>query len=381
MEEPISTVVGYDDFSHDDGIRNHSSAASQVGNETPQLSCVTRAEGIKPNRKNSVRATVDTEDSFFNLLHGSDPIRMELTRLENLVKDKDREFLEAQAEVKALKLSERLKTKAVEELADQLEKVDEKLKSMEILLENKNLELKRINSEKKAAQSGQIAAEATLRRVHAAQKDEDLPPIEAILAPLEAELKLARHEIARLQENNRALERLTKSKEAALVEAERTVEVAEAKATTVDCLQNQNQELLRQIEIFQEDNKFLDKMHRQKVAEVEKLSRTVVELEEAVVAGGGAVNAARDYQRQVHELLEGKKTLERELARAKVSANRVATVVANSWKDSQDKLMPVKQWLDERRFMQGEIQQLRDKLSAMEKSAKNELQLKVLPYS
>ncbi|CAK9212635.1 unnamed protein product [Sphagnum troendelagicum] len=376
MEEPISTVVGYDDFSHDAGIRNHSSAASQVGNETPQLSCVTRAEGIKPNRKNSVRATVDTDDSFFNLLHGSDPIRMELTRLENLVKDKDRELVEAQAEVKALKLSERLKTKAVEELADQLEKVDEKLKSTEILLENKNLELKRINSEKKAAQSGQIAAEATLRRVHAAQKDEDLPPIEAILAPLEAELKLARHEIARLQENNRALERLTKSKEAALVEAERTVEVAEAKATTVDCLQNQNQELLRQIEIFQEENKFLDKMHRQKVAEVEKLSRTVVELEEAVVAGGGAVNAARDYQRQVHELLEGKKTLERELARAKVSANRVATVVANSWKDSQDKLMPVKQWLDERRFMQGEIQQLRDKLSAMEKSAKNELQLK-----
>ncbi|CAM6065888.1 unnamed protein product [Sphagnum tenellum] len=376
MEEPISTVVGYDDFSHDAGIRNHSSAASQVGNETPQLSCVTRAEGIKPNRKNSVRATVDTDDSFFNLLHGSDPIRMELTRLENLVKDKDRELVEAQAEVKALKLSERLKTKAVEELADQLEKVDEKLKSTEILLENKNLELKRINSEKKAAQSGQIAAEATLRRVHAAQKDEDLPPIEAILAPLEAELKLARHEIARLQENNRALERLTKSKEAALVEAERTVEVAEAKATTVDCLQNQNQELLKQIEIFQEENKFLDKMHRQKVAEVEKLSRTVVELEEAVVAGGGAVNAARDYQRQVHELLEGKKTLERELARAKVSANRVATVVANSWKDSQDKLMPVKQWLDERRFMQGEIQQLRDKLSAMEKSAKNELQLK-----
>jgi prefoldin subunit 5 len=93
-------------------------------------------------------------------------------------------------------------------------------------------------------------------------------------------------------------------------------------------------------------------MHRQKVAEVEKLSRTVVELEEAVVAGGAAVNAARDYQRQIHELLEGKKTLERELARAKVSANRVATVVANSWKDSQDKLMPVKQWLDERRFMQ-----------------------------
>ncbi|KAF5794599.1 putative microtubule-associated protein [Helianthus annuus] len=48
----------------------------------------------------------------------------------------------------------------------------------------------------------------------------------------------------------------------------------------------------------------------------------------------------------------GKKTLDRELAHAKVTANRVATVVANDWKDSNDKMMPVKQWLKERRFLQ-----------------------------
>jgi hypothetical protein len=58
-----------------------------------------------------------------------------------------------------------------------------------------NLEAKKINDEKKAALAAQFAAEATLRRVHAAQKDEDMPPIEAILAPLEAELKLARQEV------------------------------------------------------------------------------------------------------------------------------------------------------------------------------------------
>lgn len=46
------------------------------------------------------------------------------------------------------------------------------------------------------------------------------------------------------------------------------------------------------------------------------------------------------------------KTLDRELARAKVSANRVAVVVANEWKDANDKVMPVKQWLEDRRFMQ-----------------------------
>lgn len=43
--------------------------------------------------------------------------------------------------------------------------------------------------------AAQFAHEATLRRVHAAQKDDEMPPIEAILAPLEAELKLACSEI------------------------------------------------------------------------------------------------------------------------------------------------------------------------------------------
>lgn len=56
--------------------------------------------------------------------------------------------------------------------------------------------MKKINDEKKAAITAQNAAEATLRRVQAAQKDNDLPSLEVILAPLEAELKVARHEVS-----------------------------------------------------------------------------------------------------------------------------------------------------------------------------------------
>ncbi|TQD70925.1 hypothetical protein C1H46_043534 [Malus baccata] len=240
--------------------------------------------------------------------------------------NKDRELGEAQAQIKALKLSDRAREKACEELTDELSKVEEKLKLTESLLESKNLEIKKINDEKKASMAAQFAAEATLRRVHAAQKDDDMPPIEAILAPLEAELKLARQEIAKLQDDNKALDRLTKSKEAALLEAERTVQVALAKASMVDDLQNKNQELMKQIEICQEENKILDKMHRQKVAEVEKLTQTVRELEEAVLAGGAAANAVRDYQRKFQEM--------------------------------------------------GEMQQLRDKLAITERAAKSEAQLK-----
>ncbi|KAF2305622.1 hypothetical protein GH714_007092 [Hevea brasiliensis] len=278
-------------------------------------------EGSKSSsrRRTSVRPSFDADNEFITLLHGSDPVKVELNRLENEVRDKDRELGEAQAEIKALRLSERLREKAVEELTEELSKVEEKLKLTESLLESKNLEIKKINDEKKASMAAQFAAEATLRRVHAAQKDDDMPPIEAILAPLEAELKLARQE---------------------------------------------------------EENKILDKMHRQKVAEVEKLTQTVRELEEAVLAGGAAANAVRDYQRKVQEMNEERKTLDRELARAKVTANRVATVVANEWKDANDKVMPVKQWLEERRFLQGEMQQLRDKLTIAERTAKSEAHLK-----
>ncbi|XWS57159.1 hypothetical protein CRYUN_Cryun09bG0148900 [Craigia yunnanensis] len=283
-------------------------------------------------------------DDIITLLHGSDPVRVELNRLENEVRDKDRELLDVNAEIKSLRNSERLREKAVEELTDELKKLDEKLKVTEALLETK--------------------------------KDDEMPPIEAIITPLEAELKLARLEAAKLQDDNRALDRLTKSKEAALLEAERTVQMALAKASVVDDLQNKNQELMRQIEICQEENKILDKMHRQKVVEVEKLIQTVWELEEAVLAGGAAANAVREYQRKVQEMNDEKKTLEREVARAKVSANRVATVVANEWKDGNEKVMPVKQWLEERRFFQGEMQQLRDKLAVAEHAAKAEAHLK-----
>jgi hypothetical protein len=78
-----------------------------------------------------------------------------------------------------------------------------------------------------------------------------MPSIEAILAPTKAELKLAHQEIAKLQDTNRALDRLTKSREAALVEAERTIDAAEGKAFQVDDLLNRNQELVKQIGICQ----------------------------------------------------------------------------------------------------------------------------------
>ncbi|KAK9133969.1 hypothetical protein Scep_013497 [Stephania cephalantha] len=306
----------------------------------------------------------------------SDPVVTELNRLQNQLKEKERELGAAHSEIKALRVSEVLKEKAVEELSFELEKLDEKLRVNESLLEHKNLEIKKLANEKKEAFAAQFAAEATLRRVHANQKDEDFVPVEAVIAPLEADIRMYKNEIGALQEDKKALERLTKSKESALLEAERILKSALERALIVEEVQNQNMELKRQIEICQEENRVLDKTNRQKVSEVEKLGQTIRELEESILAGGAAANAVRDYQRQISELNDEKRILERELARAKVSANRVAAVVANEWKDDNDKVMPVKQWLEERRFMQAEIQRLKDKLAISERAAKAEAQIK-----
>ncbi|XP_038691981.1 microtubule-associated protein 70-5-like [Tripterygium wilfordii] len=53
-----------------------------------------------------------------------------------------------------------------------------------------------------------------------------------------------------------------------------------------------------------EENKILEKTNRQKVLEVEELTQTIQELEEAILAGGTAANVIRDYRRQISEQLK-----------------------------------------------------------------------------
>ncbi|KAK4398828.1 Microtubule-associated protein 70-5 [Sesamum angolense] len=276
-----------------------------------------------------------------SLVSHTDPVVLELNRLQNQLKEKERELGKAQTEIRALRATEVLKDKALEELGSEVKRLEGKLRSSENHIEQKNLDIKKLMDEKKEALAAQYAAEATLRRVYANQKDDDSVPIELVIAPLEAELKMHKNEIAALQEDKRALERLTKSKEAALLEAERILRSALERALIVEEVQNQNFELRRQIEICQEENKILDKTNRQKVLEVEKLSQSIEELEEAILAGGAAANTIRDYRRQISELNEEKRTLERELARVKA-----------------------------------EMQKLKDKLAISERAAKAEAQVK-----
>ncbi|KAJ1427121.1 Microtubule-associated protein 70 [Sesbania bispinosa] len=295
------------------------------------------------------------------LLVQPDPVVLEINRLQNQLKEKVKELATCQGEIKALKATEALKDKAIEELRNEVSKLDERFRVTEDHLTQK--------MKKKDALAAQYAAEATLRRVHANQKEEDSVPIESVIAPLEAEIKKYRNEITALQEDNKALETTHKVKR---------VRIARSREDFEKCTREGSMQVVQPTYSYhkQEENKILEKTHRQKILEVEKLSQTIQELEEVILASGATANAVRDYKRQISQLQEEKRTLERELARVKVSANRIANVVANEWKDENDKVMPVRQWLEERRIMQAEMQRLKDKLAISERTAKAESQLK-----
>ncbi|KAL5729692.1 hypothetical protein ACHQM5_002604 [Ranunculus cassubicifolius] len=298
-----------------------------------------------------------------------DPLVRELDHLQNLLKEKDGELGESHAEIKTLRLAQRVKDKAVEELSRQVGTLDEKLRINQNLVEKKNLEMRRLRDDKKEALTAKYAAEAALRKGHAAnQKDQHsvIPPLEAVIAPLEAEIKLQNKEIAALREDNKALERLNKSKELALVEAQKILESALERTLIVEDVQNHNMELKRQIELCQQENRILDKNYRQKVCEVEKLAQSIRHLEECILAGGEAANELRDYHRQILQINDEKKALEREIARAKVWANSA----------SDKGVIPIKQWIEERRSLQAEMQRLKNKLDVSERSAKAQSHLK-----
>lgn len=348
----------------------------RAGGTSPKLTSRSSSVDKSKRRSYSFKANGNGDSSLVSTSLSADPLKLELNRLENALKVKGLELEKVVAEGKALKQTNIGKDKAIKLLRDELDSLREKDLITQKQLESKVLELKKANDEKKTALSSQAAAEATMRRLQASQKDNTSPSIELALAPVEAQLKVALKEVTKLQENCKAQERLIRTKEAALIEADKAVAVAEEKAKQVEEIQNKNHNLAKQVEAAQEENKTLDKLYKQKVEEVKKLTAQVSSLEEALTAAGAAANTIKDYQRQVQDLQAELKITQEELARAKVAVNRVAVVVANEWKDEKDKVIPMKQWLEERKAMQGEAQSLRDKLALAERAAKFEAQMK-----
>ncbi|CAI5999891.1 unnamed protein product [Closterium sp. NIES-65] len=308
--------------------------------------------------------------------HASNPLKLETDRLENELKAKSLELEKIAAEAKGLKLLNKSMEKAVNGLTDEVAKLKLKLETAEQQCDAKTLELKKANDLRKASQAAQQAAEATVRRLQAAQKGKQGPALDEVIAALEAELKLSQKEVSRLQEDNRAQDRLMRTKEVALLDAEKAVEAANAKAAQVDECLNKIAELTRQLNAQQDENKTLDRMYKQKVDDVKKLTSQVESLSEAVTAAQSYTSVIKDYQRQLQELQATHKITLDELARAKIAATRVASAIANEWKDDNDKVIPVKQWLEERRVMVGEAEKLKEKLAHAERATKYEAQMK-----
>lgn len=57
------------------------------------------------------------------------------------------------------------------------------------------MERKKLEEEKEDALAAQDAAEEALRRVYTHQQDDDSLPLESIIAPLESQIKIHKHEV------------------------------------------------------------------------------------------------------------------------------------------------------------------------------------------
>jgi hypothetical protein len=111
-----SSSVEDDNAAAMDGIYNNGRLSFRDNGGVMLPGSFSKAADLKPKRRSVGRSTCPDGDDIINLLHGSDPIKVELNRLENEVRDKDRELAEAHAEIKASKNAERLAEKAVEEV-------------------------------------------------------------------------------------------------------------------------------------------------------------------------------------------------------------------------------------------------------------------------
>jgi hypothetical protein len=87
MAETLTGSLEEDD-SLLDGLYNNGKQSLESGDTLlPLQSIMTRSDSKSMRRKSLIRPSLETED-LLNLLHGSDPVRVELSRLENEVRGK-----------------------------------------------------------------------------------------------------------------------------------------------------------------------------------------------------------------------------------------------------------------------------------------------------
>ncbi|PWA53289.1 Microtubule-associated protein 70 [Artemisia annua] len=204
--------------------------------------------------RKTVTVSIDS-DEFKDLLQ--DSVKVELERLENEVRDKDQKLSEAQAEIEELRLSQQLMEKDIEQLTEVYSKLEKELKLTDSLLERKNRELKSCDLERKATILYLSEAKWTLAKVETAHKKD------------EAELILAREQIAKLQNDTKELDKLRLSQnvfelnraryQVAKLHNEKVEldKLNKSNASMVHLLKYKNEELMKYIEKCQEDQKVM----------------------------------------------------------------------------------------------------------------------------
>eukprot|EP00899_Mesostigma_viride_P002523 jgi/Mesvir1/12271/Mv00481-RA.1 len=256
-------------------------------------------------------------------------------------------------EIRGLKTTLRSNQKIIAEMQEEISRAT-------AALEEKDDRIQALAQAKEQALAAATAAEQMLQ----AHTSRAAPSQVFAIQSLEAELKAKGAELARIKEERDSAERLLKARDATLASATKKAEGAKSTQSTLVDLENKNRELKAQSAQQQEENRTLAKMLRAKSQLVEKLQARTAQAE-AAISRSDQADRITEMAKTLKDLEEEKKMLERDLARTSAVAARVTAIG-----DREDGMVPVKQWMEERRYLQGQLKRLQEKLAIAEKNAK-----------
>ncbi|BDA42075.1 probable microtubule-associated protein [Coccomyxa sp. Obi] len=303
----------------------------------------------------------------------SSGLAYEMTRLRDEARAKQHEVEALSAELTTVNAAVATKNRALTAAQASIDALTHRALTAEADLAARSKELADVSAERNKARSEAAAAgraaDKLTAQIAAMPKGSGFSEV---IAALESELKSVRASNAALADDNKGCYSLIRAKDKELDAAAAQVEAAKAIAVENKELQNSILDLSRRLKEAADERATMTAVARQREAEVARCQA------EAAAAAEAAAERSRQLavtttelkasQEREAELADELALLNDELTRVRAVAAR-ATVreIAGGAKD--EGVVPIKMHLEEVRYLQGQNDRLKEKLSQAERSA------------
>eukprot|EP00803_Ostreobium_quekettii_P002907 evm.model.scf_401.3 EVM.evm.TU.scf_401.3 scf_401:17179-23105(+) len=293
---------------------------------------------------------------------------------ENELRAKEKENDEVSSEARQLKHSVLSKERFIVHKEKQAEELKEKLLKSLSDASAKSKEIDDLRTAKRKLEGEKSTLNRQLGKLKEqlsvlSSKDSNINAVK--VAELESETKSLRKELQTASTEVKTCTNIIRTKDKELEKAKCQVEDAARAVVRSKELQNQVADLQRQRDTARHEIKTLQQVERQKEAEISKLTAENAEMTRQRQIAKDELSDARAslkvQEKHKEDMLQEISLLRDQLARTEIVASRV--VVAEVKAGAKDEgTIPVVHHIEEVRYLQGEIQRLKEKLAHAERT-------------